>query len=1142
MAQSIAGSIVGTVTDPTSGVIPGARVVALEEGTNVRTETVTNAEGIYAFPSLSSGLYRLEVEMPGFQRLVRSGIQVQVNDRLRVDLRLHLGEATESVSVSGAAPLVETESGALGTVIENRKVRDLPLNTRNAFQLASLSAGVVPSVAFGDFFNSSANFMINGARGNTSEMLIDGITNSVPAANPILVASMFPSPDAVQEFKVQTNSYAAEYGRSAGGIVNMVIKSGTNELDGVVYEFLRNSALDANDFFANRTGTPLGSFKRNQFGGALGGPIIRDELFFFSNYEGLRRRSQATLTATVPTEAERRGDFSQSRQRLSDGTCAPLQIFDPFSTRLYPASGALIREALPNSVIPFDRQDPVGQRIVSFFPDSNVPGDPCTGANNFFSSRTSALETDQVDVKIDWVPGSKDKFSLGVAYRRFEDTPPNFYDNIADTRVFTGDSIPSKSVRLQYDRIHSPTLLMTARFGMTRLDREWGTNAPDDFSLTQLGFPESLDDQLTKPLDFPAFGFSNYASLGRGGGFLDQAGTSYTSAFSLTHVRGRHTLKSGIDYRINQSAEIVGADTSGTFFFSRAFTQGPDPNQPGVDRGDSVASLLLGVPTSGGANIVPGVRTTSHYLGLYIQDDFKVTPKLTVNVGLRYDLEIPRSERDNLLSFFDFEAPSPLADIVGISSLRGGLRFVGVDGSPRTQFDTDKNNFAPRFGFAYAVAPTTVLRGGYGIFYTPCVCTAAGWASGISGFIQATEMVTSLDGLRPNDLLTNPFPNGIAQPTAPDAGLLTSLGQDLGATGRDGAIDRRNRVGYSQQWNLGIQRQFGGDIVVELAYIGSHGVKLADGPLGHQINQLGSEQLALETQLQELVANPFQPFVETGPLSQPEVSRAQLLRPFPQFLDVFNFRPASASSIYHAFQARVEKRFSHGLTFLVAYTNGKLIDDSSQAVGFLGPAPAHQDVFNRDASRSLSAQDVSQRLVISYVYELPLGRGKRLGSNMPALADALLGNWQLNGILTLATGVPLAITNAENNSQSFSAVQRPNISGNPNLPGDRATDEKLAQWFDTSVFSQPAPFTFGNAPRVLPNVRRDGMKNLDFSLFKQFQISESKRVELRAEFFNVFNTPQFGPPGQVFGTPTFGVVNSQANNPRQVQFALKIYF
>ncbi|MGH9160150.1 MAG: TonB-dependent receptor domain-containing protein, partial [Vicinamibacteraceae bacterium] len=1065
-----------------------------------------------------------------------------VNDRLRIDLRLNVGEATESVSVSGAAPLVETESGALGSVIENRKVRDLPLNTRNAFQLASLSAGVIPSPAFGDLFNSSANLMINGARGNTSEMLIDGITNSVPAANPILVASMFPSPDAVQEFKVQTNSYAAEYGRSAGGIVNMVIKSGTNQLEGVAYEFLRNSALDANDFFANRAGTELGSFKRNQFGGALGGPIISDRAFFFVNYEGLRQRPQTTLTATVPTEAERRGDFSQSRKRLSDGTCAPVEIFDPFSTRPNPAGGGFIRDPFPNNVVPLDRQDPVGQRIVDFFPAPNVAGDACTGANNFFSSKTSALDTDQIDVKLDWVPGSKDKVSLGLASRRFENTPPNFYENIADTRVFTGDSIPSRSLRLQYDRIQSPTLLMTARVGVTRLDREWSTNAPAGFSLTELGFPASLDSQLVAPLDFPNFSFTNYASLGRGGGFLDQVGTSYTTAFSLTNVRGRHTLKSGVDFRINQSSEVVGADTSGAFSFSRAFTQGPDPNLPGPDRGDAVAGLLLGVPSSGGANIVPGVYTTSRYLGLYIQDDFKVTSKLTLNLGLRYDLETPRTERDDQLSFFDFNTPSPIAEEVGIPDLHGGLRFVGVDGNPSSQFDTDRNNVAPRLGFAYALSPTMVLRGGYGIFYTQCVCTASGWASGISGFIQATEMATSRDGVRPNDLLSNPFPSGTAQPTAPDSGLLTSLGQSLGATGRDGAIDRGNRVGYSQQWNVGLQRELGGNIVVELAYAGSRGVKLADGPLGHQINQLSSEQLALGTDLQELVPNPFQPYVETGPLSQLEISRAQLLRPFPQFLNVFNFRPASASSIYHAVQARVEKRFSHGLTFLAAYTAGKLIDDSSQAVGFLGPAPTHQDVFNRDASRSLSAQDVSQRLVGSVVYELPVGRDKALGSTMHPLVDAILGNWQINGILTLATGVPLAIVNAENNSESFSAVQRPNIDGHASLAGNRSTGEQLAQWFDTSVFSQPAPFTFGNAPRVLPNVRADGISNLDFSLFKRFRIMDDRRVELRAEVFNLFNHSQFAAPGQVFGNPTFGVVNSLANNPRQIQLALKVYF
>jgi len=1139
-SQSFTGAITGAITDPSGAGIPNAKVVAIEERSNVSSETISDIAGFYSFPALRSGLYRLEVEATGFRKLVRSGIEVRVNDRLRVDLTMTIGQLTDSIQVTGAAPLVESETGAIGSVIDNRKIVNLPLNARNPFQLALLAPGVIPGANFGDAFNTSANFIINGNRGNSSEMMIDGITNSVPAANPILVVAMFPSPDALEEFKVQTNSYAAEFGRSAGGIVNMVIKSGTNQFHGVLYEFLRNNKMDANNFFSNLAGSPVGPFKRNQFGFATGGPIIRDKAFFFVNYEGLRQRARNQVIGTTPTALERRGDFSQSRQ-LVGGVCLPVQIFDPETTRPNPAGGFL-RDPFPGSVVPAARFDAVGQRIVTYFPNPTSTGAACTGVNNYFSEKSAATETNQMDVKLDWIPSSKSKYMAGLSWRTRTEFPPNHYGTFADTRNFRGDSVPSKGLRLEYNRTHTPTLLMQGRFGVTRLERVFGPNTSETFSLTELGFPAALERQMSLPIGFPVITFAGYLGMGKDNQFLNQAGTSYTFAGSVTKIAGQHALKAGIEFRANQSAEAVGIDTSGRYGFDRVFTQGPDPNRPVADRGNSIASLLLGVPSSGQVGIMPRVLTSSPYSGIYFQDDWKLSRKLTINLGLRWDVEKGRTERFNQLSFFDFDVPNPLGSRVGIPNLRGGLRFVGVDGNPRRQFDTDWNNLAPRFGFAYSVAPKTILRGGYGVFYLPYIGAASGWASGINGFLSFTQMVNSLDGLRPADRLANPFPSGLARPTAPASGLVTNIGQDFGASGRDGALDRGNRVGYSQQWNFNIQRELPGGISVEAAYVGNKGTKLPDGPLGHQLNQLRPEQLRLGAELQRLVSNPFQPFVSTGPLSRPTVTVGQLLRPFPQFLGLYNFRPSSGSSTYHAFQLRVDKRFSKGLTVFASFTGGKLIDDTSQTVNFLGPAPEHQDVYNRRASRSVSPQDVSRRLVVSYVYDLPLGRGKRFGARLPRALDLMIGRWQLNGILTFSTGVPLAITNQQNNSQSFSAVQRPNVNGNPKLQGDRSTQEKLARWFDTTVFSQPAPYTFGNLGRTLPNVRRDGVRNWDFSIFKNLPVTEFLRAEFRAEFFNCTNTPVFGVPGQAFGGAQFGIVSSQANSPRQVQLGLKFHF
>lgn len=1137
-AQSITGSVSGTVSDPSGAAVPGARVTATEIASNIAAVAESGVRGEYSFPALRPGVYRIDVEAPGFRRLVHPDIPVRVNDRVVVDLAMVLGTISESVEVNAAPPMVESQSGAIGNVIGNRQIVNLPLNQRNPFQLALLSPGVVPSTAFGDAFNTSSNFIINGNRGNTSEILIDGITNSVPAANPIVVVSLFPSPDALEEFKVQTNGYAAEFGRSGGGIVNMVIKSGTNQFHGVAYEFVRNSTFDANDFFSNRANRQLASFKRNQYGFTAGGPIIRNKAFFFFNYEALRLRSRDQLSGNVPTALERGGDFSQSRQVVG-GVCTNVQIFDPGSTRANPAGG-FVRDAFPNAVVPASRQDRVGAKVATFFPSPNTSGGACNNINNLFSVKAVPTNTNEIDMKFDWMPGVKDRFTAGLGWRSSTNVPANHYGNVASPALIS-DNMPARSLRLEYNRTHTPTLLAQLRFGITRFERYYGQ--PDAFSLTSLGFPGSLEEQMSKPVGFPIFGYTGYVGMGRGNQYLDQRGTSYTWDANVTKIRGNHQIKAGIEYRINQSLEGVGVDTSGNYSFDRSYTQGPNPTAPGLDRGNAVASLLLGVTTSGQVGVMPRVLTSNPYLALYVQDDIRVSKRLVLNVGLRWDVEKGRTERYKQLSYFDFDSILPIAQQVGMPNLRGGLTFVGAGGNPPRQFDTDWNNFAPRFGFAYSVNSKTVVRGGYGIFFLPYIGAASGWASGINGFMSYTPQVSSPDGLRPGDPLSNPFPKGLQLPTAPGTGLLTNLGQDFGASGRDGAIDRSARVAYSQQWNLNIQRELPGQITIETAYVGNKGTKLTDGPLGKQLNQLTPEQMQLGNQLLQSVPNPFQSFVKTGPLSQPTVTRGQLLRPYPQFLNVYNFRPALGSSIYHAFQARVEKRFSKGFTLLASFTGGKLIEDTSQTVGFLGPAPTHQNIYDMRADRSVASQDVSRRLVMSYVYALPFGRGKAFGSQMARPLDLILGHWQLNGIITLSTGVPLSIVNAQNNSQSYSAAQRPNVNGkSAQLDSGRTNDEKIARWFDTSVFSQPAAFSFGAGPRVMPNVRGDGVRQWDSSIFKNFPIREAIRVEFRAEMFNFTNTPNFALPGQNFGNAQFGVVSAQKNAPRQIQFGLKLYY
>jgi hypothetical protein len=1011
------------------------------------------------------------------------------------------------------------------------------LNQRNVFRLALLAPGVTAAPGFGDQFNTATGFRINGGRANENEIMIDGVSNSMTAANPILVVAIFPSPDALQEFKVQTNVYAAEYGRTSGGVINMVIKSGTNGFHGSAYDFLRNSVMDSNNFFANRSGTPLASFRRNQFGATLGGPIKKDKAFFFVGYEGLRLGAASSTTRTVPTALQKQGDFSQTFA-LVNGACLPVQIFDPATTRPNAAGNGFVRTAFAGNRIPVTQIDPVGAAIASYYPAPNNAGSACNGANNYFATRTLVSNIDQVDSRLDWSPTEKDRLFLSLSWRHRNDVDPNYYGNAAEpTAGVNGDDYPSGSIRFDYTRIQTPSLIFDLRGGASRFERHFNQQQ-SGFSLATLGFPASFTNSVSGPQGFPQVSVTGFGGMGNGVSNTDQAQTLYSFNGSGTWIQGKHSLKFGIDARWNQAFEYSTFSNTGSFTFTNGFTQGPDPNAPRADRGNGIASLLLGTG-SGTAQVVPPVLTSSPYYGIYLQDDYKAASNLTFNIGIRYDLEPGRTERYDKLSWFNFDAVSPLASLnPQLANVRGGLQFVGGPNGPR-QFNTDINNVGPRFGFAYSPGSKTVIRGGYGFFYLPFVGVATGTASGINGFLSTTTWLNSVNGLNPLNYLRNPFPGGLTQPTGSANGLLTSIGQTLGAT-RDGAIDRGSKVGYSQQWSFTLQRSLGSQLSVEAAYVGSKATHLMDN--GWQLDQLNPQYLGLGAALQQTVPNPFAGIITAGTLSLPTVTREQLLLPYPQYLGLYDYRPAASSSIYHSFQLSLRKRFGEGGSALVSYTGGKLIDDSTGTnIGSGGAAPEHLDTYNRRLDRAVSSQDVSRNLVASFVYGIPFGRGKRLGGGMPAFADKLIGNWQVNGIVTYATAPPLAIT-APNNVNANTTTQRPNQLHDAALTSDRSTTARLQQWFDTSAFSQPAAFTFGNAPRTLPNVRGDSLKNLDFSVFKDFPFGERRAVEFRAEAFNLLNKTQFGAPGTTFGASDFGVVSSQANNPRQIQLGLRVIF
>jgi hypothetical protein len=1025
----------------------------------------------------------------------------------------------------------------LGQVINNRSIVNLPLNQRNPFSLILLAPNVTGTV--GNTM-TGLQFNVNGGRSGTTDVLLDGVSSS-PPTDSFNGLSIFPSVDAVQEFKVQTNNYAAEFGLSGGGVINLIYKSGGNAFHGSVYEFLRNSAMDANDFFANRQGRPLASFKRSQFGGSLGGPVLlpkiyngRNKTFFFVDYEGLRQRTAANVLGTVPTVAERNGDFSQIR--TSSGK--PITIFDPNTTTF--AGGVFTRQPFPGNIIPANRINAVAAAVSKYWPLPNTTGTGGGQINNWVASASSPYNIDQYDVKIDNNFGERQRLSVRVSQRKPSIEPTLFFPkDIAvaqgsTSTVHNGATISNNAIggSLNYVFTKSPTDVIEFRYGVSRVVQRTGIIS-DGFDPTQLGFPIYLRDGANA-LGFPGFEFQNYYSIGQGSDLT--AGTlgmmTHTWALSNTKSFSRHTLKFGAEVRalinnLNQTGRAVG-----DFSFTSALTQGPNAQVASSTSGDDFASFLLGLGSGTVTHNFKIDSTTSQYIGGYVQDDWKVSQKLTVNAGGRYELFIPRVERHDRDVYLDLTSPSPLAGPSGISNLVGGLQYVGVNGNPRSQFDTPVKNFSPRLGFAYALTKHAVLRSGYGIFYSVSPTEAAGTVSQI-GYRTDSTFFGTIDGVTPANTLSNPYPTGFVPVTGSSKGLATATGTSI-----SGPV-RRAPTPYSQGYNLGIQYQLPADWVVETAYTGSHGSQLL---WNAGFNQLPVSALSQGASLLQQVPNPFFGIItNAGPLSGATVQKRYLMTPFPQFTGVgWSFQPG-ASSDYNAVLVRLEKRFTHDLGLLASFTGGKSMDDSSSNnTGNFNGNGTQQDFNNRHSDWSLSTFDVSRRFVASMVYSLPFGQKKRFGASWNRITEAFLGGWQTNGIFVWQNGTPLAMS-ASNVANIFNPGERPNTTGAIGALTGRV-ESRLNKYFDTSVFSQPAPFTFGNVSRTLPGIRNPNSRNLDLSLFKHLALGERLTMEFRAEAFNAFNTPVFAGPNTNVSSSSFGVISSQANAPRQMQLGLKLLF
>jgi hypothetical protein len=880
--QRITASLSGIVRDPSEAAVPNARVSITNEDTGTVFHATTDMEGRFQAASLPAGNYRLTIQADGFKRLDQKGLSLAVDQTADLQFTLPLGATSESVTITAEAPLLETGTAQLGQVINNKSIVNLPLNQRNPFSLILLAPNVTGSV--GNTM-TGLQFNVNGGRSGTTDVLLDGVSSS-PPTDSFNGLSIFPSVDAVQEFKVQTNSYAAEFGLSGGGIINLIYKSGGNAVHGSAYEFLRNSAMDANNFFANRQGQPLASFKRSQFGGSVGGPVVipgvyngRNKTFFFADYEGLRQRTATNLLASVPTAAERTGDFS--KLRTAGG--APILIYDPFTTTL--TNGVYVRRAFPGNLIPGTQIDPVAAAVSKYWPSPNALGAGGGQINNYVASSASPYNIDQYDVKVDQNAG--DRHHLSVRFSRRDPSilptlfvPPDIaVAQGSNSSVHNGATVTNNAVggALNYSFIKSPNDIIEFRYGINRVVQQTAVIS-EGFDPTQLGFPSYLT-ATANALAFPGFEFTNYYSIGQGSDLTRGTLGMMTQSWALSNTKSwsRHTLKFGGEVRALANNLNQTGRSTGDYSFSTALTQGPNAQVASATSGDDFASFLLGL---GGGTVTHNfkiVDTTSQYIGAFVQDDWKIAPKLTLNLGLRYELFIPRVERHDRDVYLDFTTPSPLAGPSGIAGLKGGLQYAGAGGNPRSQFITPKRDFSPRIGFAYTITRRAVLRGGYGIFYSLSPTEAAGTVSQ-TGYRTDSTVFGTIDGVTPAYTLSNPFPNGFVPVTRNSLGLSTATG-----TGISGPL-RSAPTPYSQSYNLGIQYQLPGDWLVEAGYTGSHGSQLI---WNVGFNQLPVSAMDLQSQLLQTVPNPFFGVItNAGPLSGATVHRRYLLAPYPLFTGV----------------------------------------------------------------------------------------------------------------------------------------------------------------------------------------------------------------------------------------------------------------
>jgi hypothetical protein len=1122
----------GTITDPQGARVPGVDVVAVHVATGQRYTGVSSQDGTYVIPALPIGRYEVTASLSGFSTYKQTGIVLEVGQRLRVDIGLKVGQVTETVEVTGEVSRVQTETSSAGTTVEQQRIENLPLNGRHVLDLVKLIPGVEPRNRSIDGFAQVDNqgfsqISFNGGPTYGNQIFLDGGMNTVPVHGEL---SVVPILDTVEEFRVMTNSLPAEFGQSNGGVINIATRGGTKQLHGSLYEFLRNDALDARNAFVTTKDPITGRMKPivryNQYGGTLGGPVIipkiyngRDKTFFHFGFEQWKYRTANINRSTVPTQMERDGDFSNTR----DGTGKLIPIYDPATTRPNPSGSGYVRDVFQSNIVPKTKMDQLALKILPYIPLPNVaPNNPYTNANNYLSMQSYPIDQTDLSIRIDHNFSAKSKF-----FGRYTDNR-NFRDfrawglGDADTDART-DQRNNYNGLLAHTYIFSPSVVHEFRANITRQSLDFIHPSFDKGWPAKLGFPAIIPQDAFPPINIDGMLSIGSARGGFAGGYRKHHTVQFTD--SLTFIRGRHTFKVGIDQRWIRLNFTNRSNPSGNFSFAATLTNNP---QVPAGTGFGMATFLLGEVSSGSLGIRPRFAFQSWSHASYFQDDFKVTRRLTLNLGVRYDLSSGPVERWNRSSNFDpFVTNSA-------TSTPGAMLYAGAT-KDRHFTDPPSLNFSPRFGFAYSITGDgkTAIRGGYAIIYSELESgDTAGDGSNSLGFSIDTPFSPPGGGPYRAFLLSQ-GPTSLLQPLGANGGPSAFRGQSV----RFQAMQEPSP--YVQQWNLTLQKEIRGGWVISTGYAGNRGIHLYGA--NYNMNQLDPKYFSLGLKLQDQVPNPYYGQITSGTLSGKTVTQGQLLNPYADYLSIYTMSNHGSASTYHALQLTVERRYSHGLSALVSYNGAKMINDASSSNAGSSSNPDYRiGRLDRRGERSLDENDIPRRLVVSTVYELPLGPGKLWLQQ--GVAGAVLGGWQINGILTYESGGPLVVRGANN----FTGINRPNLVGEPNIPGEQRS---ATGWFNTAAFANPANWTIGNVPRTMPNLRGPAYNNLDMSLFRNIRITEALKLEFRAEAFNTFNTVVLNNPNTSF-TPNSAGVNTNPNfgsvfssmNARRLQFGLRLVF